>query len=65
MYVNSPLILLVPPGPVTATAADPKLPVGVTPVMVVSLTTVKLPIVDPPIVAPVAFVNPVPPIVIN
>lgn len=63
MYVNSVLAALLPAGVVTTTLAVPADPAGVVAVMDVALTTEKLVAATPPMVTPVAPVNPVPVIV--
>jgi hypothetical protein len=63
MYVNSVLAALLPAGVVTTTLAVPADPAGVVAVMDVALTTETLVAATPPIVTPVAPVNPVPVIV--
>jgi hypothetical protein len=62
-YVNSVLAALLPPGVVTTTLAVPAAPAGVVAVIDVALATETLVAATPPIVTPVAPVNPVPVIV--
>jgi hypothetical protein len=62
-YVKSVLAALLPAGVVTTTLAVPAVPAGVVAVIDVALTTETLVAATPPIVTPVAPVNPVPVIV--
>ena len=62
-YVYSVFAAFVPPAVVTRTLAVPAVPAGVVAVIDVALTTVKLVAALPPIVTPVAPMNPVPVIV--
>lgn len=60
VYVNNELAALLPYGVVTTTLAVPAEPAGVTAVIEVELTTTTDVAAAPPIVTPVAPVNPVP-----
>ena len=63
--MNAPLLVAVPPAVVTATLCAPAVPVGVTAVMLVALTTTTLIAALPPTVTLVAPVKLVPVMVIE
>ena len=63
--MNAPLLVAVPPAVVTATLCAPAVPVGVTAVMLVALTTTTLVAALPPTVTLVAPVKLVPVMVIE
>ena len=62
-YVKSTLAAFTPPGAITFTLAGPNGPAGVVAVMDASLTTMTFVAAVPPMVTPVAPVNPAPAIV--
>ena len=66
LYVNNPVPVELPEGVETTISFAPILePAGVTAVIVVALTTTTLVAATPPMVTPVAPVNPVPVMVIE